>query len=274
MSYEAVRTAFRADLASLTEVGERSAQCDAVRAEGNPDGSWMIAVADGTGSGIGAEQVASTAITALPRRITSDGEMLAAFVAANAAARSVGPDDAPYRLDEDMVPISSREPETTLAVAAWTPEGGLHAAWVGDTMVFVVPLDGGRGWHGPPHSMRDGARLIGEFAVLPHGAAPRSLRGTIRCLSSDMNGDQAVQMIAGGAIIAVLSDGAYNRYMGPHSRHDRWFTDDPEDNSIGFLLPKKSRLSAEQSAHAIMRRAKRYGLHDNTTVAVARIPPP
>ena len=50
--------------------------------------------------------------------------------------------------------------------------------------------------------------------------------------------------------------------------------DDPEDNSIGFVLSKTNRLSAERTAQAIMHKAKRHGLHDNTTVAVARIPPP
>ena len=164
-----------ADLASLSEMGTRDSQCDAVLATANADGSWVIAVADGTGSGIGAESVAPAAVDALPSRIASDEEMLNAFVAANTSARSVGPDDTPYRLDEDMTAICAREPETTLAVAAWTPEGGLRAAWVGDTMVFVVPIDGGRGWHGAPHGMREGGRLIGEFAVLPDAVAPSSL---------------------------------------------------------------------------------------------------
>lgn len=260
-----------ADLAHLTEVGARGDQCDAVRISANADGSWVIAVADGTGSGIGAEEVAPAAVATLPGHIASEEEMLRGFDAANLAARQVAPNDTPYRLGEDMPAICAREPETTLAVAAWTPEGGLLAAWVGDTMVFVVPLDGGRGWHGAPHNMREGARLIGEFASHSSGP-PASLCRTIRSLRDDMGPDEVSRMISGGATVAVLSDGAYNAYMG--LRYGRWFSDDPEDNSIGFLLSRKDRLSAERAALAIMRRARRHGLHDNTTVAVARIPPP
>lgn len=258
------------DLAYLSERGERTHQHDAVRTSVNTDGSWMIAVSDGTGSGLGAEQVAPAAISALPERVASDEELLSAFAAANLAARRTGPSDSPYRLDEDMPAICAREPEATLAVAAWTPEGGLCAAWVGDTMVFAVPLAGERGWHGAPHNTRQGARLIGEFASRPTDP-PRSLCSTIRTLSHDMGPDDADRMVAGGTIIAVLSDGAYSGYMGLH--RGRWFSDDPDDNSIGFLLSKKDRCSAERAAAAIMRRAKRYGLHDNATVAVARLAP-
>ena len=85
-----------------------------------------------------------------------------------------------------------------------------------------------------------------------------------------MGPDAVERMISNGAIVAVLSDGAYNGYMG--LRLGRWFSDDPDDNSIGFLLSEQDRRSAVRSADAIMRRARRSGLHGNTTVATAQIP--
>ena len=76
-------------------------------------------------------------------------------------------------------------------------------------------------------------------------------------------------MTTDGVLVIVLSDGAYNGYMGYDS--GLWFTDDPDDNSLGFLLSENTRKSASAVAAAIMEKARSHELHDNTTVAVARM---
>ena len=262
------------DLASLIEHGGRECQQDAVRTVPNPDGSWVIAVADGTGGGVNAEEVAPAAVAALPGRIASDEEMTAAFAAANLAARRLGTTESRARLDEDLPAGWTGDPDTTLAVAAWTPEGGLVAAWVGDSVVVVVPAQRGRCWYGRPQRIRAGNRLIGEFAASGE-AARESLRGTIRRLSDDMGGDEVDRLVAGGAIVAVLSDGAYSGYMGLESGPpwlEGWREGgDPDVSMLAVLLSEQARHSAARAAGALMREARRVGLHDNASVAVAHM---
>ena len=105
------------------------------------DGSWMLAVADGTGFGPCPDEAAGAALDGLPARVSGDGEMLDAFVSADetVAALHHGP---------------GTKPETTLAVAAWTPEAGLTAGWVGDTLIWMAPLGGCVTWWGAPTNMR------------------------------------------------------------------------------------------------------------------------
>ena len=256
------------DLASLSEQGDREYQQDAVRTIANDDGSWVIAVADGTGGGINTEEVAPAAVSALPGRITSDEEMTAAFAAANLAARKWGTPESRARLDEDLPAGWTRDPDTTLVVAAWTPEGGLVAAWVGDSVVIVMPVGDGRCWYGNPQQIQAGNPLIGEFAASGNTAS-ESLRGTISRLSDDLARHEIDQMIAGGAIVAVLSDGAYDGYM--RLMRNPWFDDYPDASVLEPLLSAAKRRSAASAAGAIMSRARRAGLHDNTTVAVARM---
>ena len=207
-------------MASLSEQGDREYQQDAVRTIANHDGSWVIAVADGTGGGINTEEVAPAAVAALPGRIASDEEMTDAFAAANLAARQWGTPESRARLDEDLPARWTRDPDTTLVVAAWTPEGGLVAAWVGDSVVIVVPVGEGRYWYGAPQEIQSGNPLIGEFAASGNTAS-ESLRGTISRLSDDLARHEIDQMIAGGAIVAVLSDGAYDGHMRLMSKP--WF---------------------------------------------------
>ena len=146
--------------------------------------SWLIAAADGTGGGINAEEAAPAAVTALPARIGSGEEMIEAFAAANRAVRRLGPEESRARMSEDLQAGWTRDPDTTLAVAAWTPEGGLLVGWVGDSVVMIAP-SAGRGWCSRPQVMEAGAPIIGEFAAA--GTASASLRGTIMCLSDDMS---------------------------------------------------------------------------------------
>ena len=259
------------ELVSLIEQGDREYQQDAVRTVANADGSWVIAVADGTGGGINTEEVAPAAVAALPGRIASDEEMTDAFAAANLAVRQWGTPESRARLDEDLPAGWTRDPDTTLAVAAWTPKGGLVAAWVGDSVVIIVPVGEGRYWYGPPQEIRAGKPLIGEFAASGNTAG-ESLRGTMSRLSDDLARDEIDQMIAGGVIVAVLSDGAHNGYM--RLKRKSWFDDHPDASVVESLLSAAERHSAATAAGAIMRRARRAGLHDNASIAVARVVEP
>ena len=238
-----------------------------MRAVANADGYWVIAVADGTGGSINAEEVAPAAVAALPRRIASDAEMTAAFAAANLAARELGPADSRARLDEDLVAGWTADPDTTLVVAAWTPEGGLVAAWIGDSVVVVVPAHRGRCWYGRPQRIDAGNPLIGEFAA-GGNTASESLRSTISRLSDDLSGAEVGQLVTGGAIVAVLSDGAYNGYMRLRS-DTPGFAGYADDSIFESLISEQDRRSAARAASAVMRKARSAGLHDNAAVAVA-----
>ena len=196
--------------------------------------------------------------------------MSAAFVAANAAVRELTAAASHRLLEDDLPGIWDIEPQTTLAVVSWTPEGGLLAAWLGDSMVFLVPLHGGRGWHSDPHMMHQPILLTGMFAVLPNDNHA-SLRSRMRRLSDTTPRQTTDELVSEGLIVAVLSDGAYNNYMSDN--FGTWFSDDPDDNSIGFVIPPRKRGSADSIAKTIMRKAARRGLHDNTTIAVARMEP-
>ncbi len=126
------------EVATRIEQGARKRQEDAVSAVANEDGSWVIAVADGVGGVRRGDEAAPAALAALPQRISGDDEMTAAFAAANRAVRALAPPNSMYALDEDMPGYWAVEPVTTLAVAAWTPEQGMTAAWVGDSIMWSL----------------------------------------------------------------------------------------------------------------------------------------
>ena len=258
-------------LVTLLEQGKRERQEDAVRAVQNSDSSWMIAVADGTGGGQRTEEAAPAAVRALPSRIASEDEMSVAFAAANAAVRGLAAPETAHKLAEDLPGAWDAAPETTLVVASWTPEGGLRMAWVGDSMGFLVPLSPGRGWHSAPQRMTSGNLLIGEFGV--RGVAPSpALTERMGRLSGGKPRDETDQMVTAGVVVSLLSDGAYKGYAGISQGF--WFSDDPKDNSLGFVLPRHSRRTAESVAAKIMSKARRRGsLDDNASVVVARIAP-
>ena len=257
--------------ATRIEQGRRELQEDAVAAHVEADGSWMIAVADGTGGGIRTTEAAGAALAALPPRIGSEDAMTAAFAAANAAVRALTANNSHQPLNEDLGDARSVEPDTTLAVAAWTQRGGLLSAWIGDSMVLLIPVDGGVGWHSIPHRFGGGHLLIGDFAVTGPDASV-SLRASIRRLSDTTGTDDVARIAASGLVAAVISDGVYNSHMG--LVRGTWFNDNPADNSIGFLLDPATRRNAEASAEAVMDWARNGGeLHDNASAAVAVMSP-
>lgn len=256
------------EIATRIEQGARKRQEDAVTAAANEDGSWVIAVADGVGGVRRGDEAAPAAIGALPQRISGDADMAEAFAAANRAVRALAPPNSMYALDEDMPGYWAVEPVTTLAVAAWTPEQGMTAAWVGDSIVCVMPVAAHNGWYGEPVHMRGGNPVIGEFAVQGDAAAPSMLQRMRRM--SDTISQEDIGRIAGraGVIVAVLSDGAYSGTMrhtsGPWDAADR----------LGSALPDSSRQSADAVAQALMSNAWWHGLRDNAAIAVAVMTPP
>ena len=257
-----------AEVATRIEQGARKRQEDAVTAAANEDGSWVIAVADGVGGVKRGDEAAPAALAALPQRISGDDEMTAAFAAANRAVRVLAPPSSMYELEEDMPGYWAVEPVTTLAVAAWTPDQGFTAAWVGDSIVCVMPVAADSGWSGEPVHMRGGNPVIGEFAVQGDAAAPSMLRRMRRM--SDTIGHEDIGRIArrSGVIVAVLSDGAYSGTMrhtsGPWDAADR----------LSSAIPHSSRQSADAVAQALMSHAWWHGLRDNASVAVAVMTPP
>ena len=267
---EPVAAVVAVQTATRIEQGRRELQEDAVAAHVEADGSWMIAVADGTGGGIRTAEAAGAALAALPPRIGSEDAMTAAFAAANAAVRALTANNSHQPLNKDLGDARSVEPDTTLAVTAWTARGGLLSAWVGDSMVLLIPADGGVGWHSIPHRFGCGHLLIGDFAVTGPDASV-SLGASIRRLSDTMGTDDVARIAASGLVAAVISDGVYNSHMG--LVRGTWFSDDPADNSIGFLLDPATRRNAEASAEAVMGWARSGGMHDNASAAVAVMSP-
>lgn len=275
-------------------------------AEANPDGSWVIAVADGTGCGARCDDVAAAAIGVLPRRIASDSELTQAFADANTMARnlepgSTSPGEGPR---DDLSPAWTRN-DLCLAIAAWTPESGLLAGWIGDSIPFLLPANGRRCWAGLPMGMF-GTLIVGDFALMPSGGPAPSLLASLRLLSEGIKRSETDQFAADeGLVIAVCSDGAYNGWMtepngdmfGEHDMYPRlwqnadpWWTErlaadgyttsglwhegDPNGQQTTMMLLEAHALaSAASAANAILSKAAAAELHDNTSVAAARIPP-
>ena len=71
--------------------------------------------------------------------------------------------------------------------------------------------------------------------------------------------------------MVLATDGLFGPILGAHGRE--WFSDDPDDDSLGFALPADRRGTAADAADTLMDTARFAGLQDNITIAVARITP-
>lgn len=283
--------------ATRIEIGECDSQQDAVIAHSHRDGSWVIAVADGPGSGMYFDEGAEIALSALPKRINSHEEMLRAFAAANAKLRNLVPDQENKTIYEDLVP-GVHVTDTTLVVAAWTPENGLFVSWVGDSIPFIFPTSGGWCWWGEPVDI-SGRYFVGDCAVVSTGEASPTLKGTIRSLNDCVDeADIRSAIESDGLTVVVVSDGALTEWL-IHDyplpldvRSDRYFAEwreivkedvrrDLSSSWYWFPFVRGSEattvpnLSSEilkspkRTAAFIMNRVEQYGFHDNTAVAVA-----
>ena len=256
-STDAGRSPGVASVAAVTDAGPRTVNEDRMFTAVSDDGAWVIAVADGLGGHARGDEAAQAAVSGLPEGIGSAADMAAAFSEANERVLALS-----ASLRQRGFPVSPRMiPMSTLCVAAWTPEGGLRIGWMGDTMPFVV-------WSGP-----DG--YTGSCCGSPH----RSPYGSIEiCLGEPSpdggpdGGPVEVEMVDGfedselpDAVI-IASDGAWEppavRYGGM-----RWLWDD-SPAGIGSACDPEA-VDASGIAESLLAKARRLGLHDNATVAVA-----
>ena len=174
--------------------GRRALQDDRHLARSGTDG-WLTAVADDVSGTSHPATASSAAVRSLPGLVESQEGMLNVFEAAHKAVCSasdaaLGPTETELRTAEI----------TTLAVAGFTPSGGLHIGWVGDTLPFLVPLGPGPGWHGAastrglPRAGPSGGQVRPTISWWLGGHRPevwptdRPFRDVVSCLSISPDG--------------------------------------------------------------------------------------
>ena len=254
-------------VATLTDIGPREVQQDRAIAHIDGDGSWVVAVFDGLGGHDRGDEAAQAAADAFPARIDGPTEMNAAIAAANSAVWDLLPED--VHVPRTLGPLShwpaGFEPLTTAAAAAWTPHGGLQTAWLGDSVLFFVPMRPGvPGMHSEPQGSWDSPIMNNAL-----GFTPEPEDTSIGSMSEDDLAVLTGHIESDGLLVIAATDGLFDpiriaRY-GPRGR----FSADPHDNSIGFAIPEPQRSSARAVATALMQAARVEGLHDNAAIAVA-----
>ena len=273
-------------LGSAQEQGGREFQEDRFLVVENEDG-WLMAVADDVGGTAHPGTASTAAINALPSTIRSREEMLDAFDAAHKAVC-----EASDALDRhDSVNLWNVE-ITTLAVSSLTREGGLQVGWVGDTLPFLIPCDGGApGWHGRPSheglpdisvDYAKSGRLRSKISYWLGGYRPevdlvdRPFREMVRCMSDTMQPEAFDTMAAEhGLLVMLASDGFWGPLLETRHGDDRRgdFDLDPDDNSLGSAVPTGQRHDPQTTLDHMMGAAMQVGLHDNATATAAVICP-
>ena len=246
-----------ASVASATDIGPRRVNEDRSFTERSDDGAWVIAVADGLGGHPRGDEAAQAAVDGLPPRIGSRQEMVDAFAAADARVLALsGAASRPGRTPLYMFPMS------TLAVAAWTPAGGLLIAWMGDTLPFVASAaPGGYSGYcaGRPHRNPDGT-IDACLGMPPEPGAPVSAHSQVEFAEEP---DPAEMPDA----VILASDGAWEPM--PRDYGVEWLWDDSPDNGIGSACGSDAATSAADIAANVLSEARSLGLTDNATIAVA-----
>ena len=251
-------------VAWLTDMGPREENQDRARCRLEADGSWLEGLADGLGGHPRGRDAARAAIKSLPRRISTSDEMLEAFKTANGAVAEL----APRRLQ-----CSRREahrcPASTLCAAAWTPSGGLLVGIAGDTRPVLLWRDDEL-WSG--RSLGRLHRNISIYGyVTKYLSASRDwpAMGATDSDPMEIITDDDIGLPADPSAIAVViaSDGVWEPlvrdvYAGKTKQSD------PVGKAIAAAVGPDDR-DAHTIATRIMETARREGLTDNATVAVA-----
>ena len=246
-----------ASVASVSDIGPRRVNEDrALAVVSDSDGSWVIAVADGLGGHTRGDEAAQAAVEGLPHRIGSPDEMAVAFGEANERVLTLtGPEAWQRNLPLFMFPMS------TLTVAAWTPEGGLLIGWMGDTLPFVATAgpDGFEGFCcGRPHRQPDGSIDICL------GMPPMDAEAGAGFVEVEIVGESGEGSRPDAVILA--SDGAWEPFVYRHGAE--WLSDDSATGGIGAVSGPRAE-TADDIAGRILAEARRLGLNDNATIAVA-----
>ena len=255
-----------ASVASATDVGPRRVNEDrSCTALSDDDGAWVIAVADGLGGHPRGDEAAQAAVDGLPTRIASRQQMTDAFAAADERVLALSG----AALRQGYTPLRML-PMSTLAVAAWTPEGGLLIAWTGDTLPFVATAaPDGSGAHGGysrfggycagrPHRNPDGS--IDSCLGMPPEYEPRSAAH-----SGLEFAERPAEAPLPDAVI-LASDGAWEPM--PRDYGVEWLWDDSPDSGIGSACGSDAATAAD-IAENVLSEARSLGLTDNATVAAA-----
>ena len=120
-------------LSALSDKGQKTTNKDAALVTVNDDGSWVMAVADGSASSAAHRHTARKVLEAIPGHIGSVEEMTATFVRAAQALQFIC--GCPFRRARED---TRDQPLLALAVSAWSSQGGLITAWMGDCIAFFV----------------------------------------------------------------------------------------------------------------------------------------
>lgn len=233
-------------LSSQSVPGPRTGNEDRVLTAAHGDGSWVIAVADGFGGNPRGYKAAEAALAGFPDRVGSASEMLDVVRGANARVAALSPGRDPKRVWSS--------PLTTLAVAAWSEEGGLLLCSVGDSMVAVIP----------PVGSQAQARLIGAAGGRDDDGALGNAIGLHQALErSDIEIEEVGQVTAAEvAAVICATDGAWEAMISGLAKAPA--------HAWADVLQR----SPEQAASALVEWAGEGGLTDDASAAVAVVLPP
>lgn len=148
----------------------------------------------------------------------------------------------------------------SVALASWTPDGGLWTGWAGDSAVMVLSADGG-GWTSPAHLDPDGriCRYLGSEESSPAETAD----ATAYCNGSG----PSIVLVATPGILDTLRRRASRINGLPQAMCDSQSAVKAADRtSVGEAL--------DAVEHSLHEQAAANGLSINATAVAALIPAP